>query len=92
LKVLLQFLKTTVIGGLVFLMPVIVIIVVSGEALQSSRKVAEPLAAFIPVDSIAGIALADVIGGVVLVVLCFAAVQNIRMPGRWTKALLGVPA
>jgi len=70
---LLQFLKTTVIGGLVFLMPVIVIIVVVGKALQLSRKLAEPLAAYIPIDTIAGIALANVIGGVVLVVLCFAA-------------------
>jgi len=92
LKVLLQFLKTTVIGGLVFLMSVIVIIVVSGKAQQSSRKVAEPLAASTPIDSIAGIALADVIGGVVPVVHCFAAVQNIRMPGRWTNTFPGVPA
>lgn len=73
LKDLLQFLKTTVIGGLVFLVPVIVIVMVIGKALQLSRRVAEPLASFIPLDTIGGVALANVIGGVVLIVLCFAA-------------------
>ena len=69
----LRFLKTTVIGGLVFLVPVIVIVMVIGKALQLSRRVAEPLASFIPLDTIGGVALANVIGGVVLIVLCFAA-------------------
>jgi uncharacterized membrane protein len=73
MKGLWQFLKTTIVGGLVFLVPVVALVVVIGKALQLSRKVAEPMAAFLPLDSIAWVAIANVIGGIVIVVLCFLA-------------------
>lgn len=70
---LIGFVKTTVLGGAIFLVPMIVIVVVVGKALQISMKVAEPLARFIPIDSVAGFALANVIAGAGIVVVCFVA-------------------
>jgi uncharacterized membrane protein len=67
------FVKTTVLGGAIFLVPVVVIIVVVAKALQYAMKVAAPLARFIPVDSVGGIALANIIAGAGIVAVCFFA-------------------
>jgi uncharacterized membrane protein len=38
-----RFLKTTVIGGLVFLVPIIIIVAIIGKAFEIMKKVADPL-------------------------------------------------
>ena len=68
-----QFLKTTLIGGLVFLVPVIVLVAVVGKALELMKLAAVPLAAFVPVDSVAGIAIANLLAAVGILLLCFLA-------------------
>lgn len=70
---LFQFLKTTIVGGIVFLVPLVAIFYVIGKALQLSRKVAEPMAAFLPFDRVGSIALANLIAIIVIVLLCFFA-------------------
>ena len=49
-----QLLTTTVIGGIVFLVPIIVCIVILGKAFEIMRKLAAPLAHALPIDSVAG--------------------------------------
>ena len=39
-----QFLKTTLIGGALFLLPVALIVIILGRAMSLSTKVAEPIA------------------------------------------------
>jgi len=73
MKAILEFVRTTLIGGLVFMVPVVVIIWVVGKALQLSRRVAEPLSSFIPLDTIGGIAVANIMGILVIVLACFLA-------------------
>lgn len=68
-----HFIKTTVIGGLLFLVPVVVLIFVLTEAADLMLMVADPLADLVPVDSIAGVALANIIAVVVMVLICFIA-------------------
>ena len=68
-----NFLKTTLVGGLVFLVPIIVIMAILGKAFRLMAALAAPLAAWIPIDSIGGVALADLLVVATLVVLCFAA-------------------
>jgi len=68
-----NFLKTTIIGGLVFLVPVVVLVVVIGEAAGIMSVIAEPMADLLPVDSIGGVALANVIALAILVLVCFLA-------------------
>jgi uncharacterized membrane protein len=73
MKPVLAFVKATVIGGLLFLVPVIVVGFVVGKALQWSMKLAQPMAGFLPIDSVVGIAFADVLGLVTIMAVCFVA-------------------
>jgi len=68
-----QFLTTTVIGGIVFLVPIIVCILILEKAFKVMRKVAMPLAHTLPIDSIAGVLIADVIAIAAIVLACFIA-------------------
>lgn len=68
-----KFLKTTVVGGLVFLIPLVVLILLLDEAIGVVLVVAEPMAGFLPVDSIGGIALVNVIAALIVILVCFAA-------------------
>ena len=68
-----NFLKTTLVGGLVFLVPIIVIVAILGKAFSLMAALAAPLAAWIPIDAVGGVALADLLVVVAIVVLCFAA-------------------
>ena len=52
-----NFLKTTVIGGLLFLVPLVVLGLVVAKAISVMLVVAEPMAAIFPLDSIGGLAL-----------------------------------
>ena len=73
MKKLLQFVRTTLVGGLLFLVPIVVLGIVLGKALGIARKIVEPLAAHLPVHSIIGLQtpLLLAVGGIVL--LCFLA-------------------
>lgn len=68
-----NFIKTTVIGGLVFLVPVVVIALVVVQAGEVMLAIAEPMAEVIPVESIGGIALANLMVAAILVIVCFLA-------------------
>ena len=50
-----KFLKTTIIGGLFFLIPVVVVLMVVGKALDVMTAVAEPAAELLPIDSLGGV-------------------------------------
>ena len=68
-----KFLKTTVIGGLVFLVPLVVLGLVIGEAIGVMLVIAEPMASFLPADSIGGVATANLIAVAIIALVCFAA-------------------
>lgn len=65
--------KTTILGGLVFLVPVVIAIVIFAKAAGLMMMVAEPMAGWLPVDSIGGVALANVIAFAAVVLVCFLA-------------------
>lgn len=66
-----QFLKTTILGGLVFLVPVVIAFLVLSQAAELMMIVAEPLAAVVPITSIAGVATANFIALIALLLVCF---------------------
>ena len=66
-----QFIKTTFIGGFIFLVPIVIVVVVLGEAFEIMMVVAKPLSDWLPVDSIGGIALVNVLALVAIGLLCF---------------------
>lgn len=70
---IIRFLKTTAIGGLLFLLPLIVIGALIGQVVPIVMSVAESLGEYIPVKTPAGIGLLILLAIVVVLLLCFAA-------------------
>ncbi len=68
-----HFIKTTIIGGLVFMVPVVIVVAVVGKALKIMMLVAKPLDRLIPADSIGGIAIANVLALLAVALCCFIA-------------------
>jgi uncharacterized membrane protein len=78
-----SFLKATVVGGLMFLVPVVLVAVVLRHALQFAGKIATPLAAVLPVSHVGGVAVATLIAIAILLVIAFLAGLLSRTgPGR----------
>ena len=68
-----HFIMTTVIGGVIFLVPLVVLGVVLVKAASVMMIIAEPMAEMFPVDSIGGVALANIIALLVVLLFCFLA-------------------
>jgi uncharacterized membrane protein len=73
---------TTLIGGLVFLLPLIVALAVLGQGLALMAGVAQPLAAMFPSRQVGGVALASLVALLLLLLLCYGA-------GLLARAALG---
>jgi uncharacterized membrane protein len=68
-----QFIATTIIGGLLFLVPVVFLVFVLTKAVGFMMIIAEPMADFIPIDSVGGVALANLIAIVAVIFVSFFA-------------------
>ncbi|MGI9533326.1 MAG: DUF502 domain-containing protein [Thermodesulfobacteriota bacterium] len=68
-----SFLKTTLIGGLIFLIPVVVIAAVFGKAIKIMIVFAKPLEKLVPFESIGGIAVINILAFLIMILLCFLA-------------------
>lgn len=77
-----QPLKTTLIGGVVLLLPVVVALAVVGQGIALVGKAAAPLIALLPDKSVGGVALATLATLALLLLLCFGA-------GLLARAALG---
>jgi uncharacterized membrane protein len=75
-------LTTTLIGGIVFLLPLIVALAVLGQGVALMATVAKPLAAMFPTQKVAGVALASLVALLLLLLLCYGA-------GLLARAALG---
>lgn len=69
----LSFVKTTLVGGVVFLAPLVVLVVLVAKAAELLRRLARPLAALLPVDRFVGVLAADVVVGILVILGCFVA-------------------
>jgi len=68
-----KFLKTTMIGGIVFMVPIIIFIVIIGKALKLTNKLAAPLSALIPFHGVGNISVLDLLALVIVLLICFLA-------------------
>lgn len=68
-----RFLKTTILGGVLFLVPIVIFIAVIGRALQLTHKLATPIAAKFPLASVGGLAVVELVALAILVLICFIA-------------------
>jgi uncharacterized membrane protein len=65
--------STTALGGLVFLVPFVIVIVIGGKALAVMRTIAQPIAAQLGIDHIGAVAVIDMLAIVLLVGVCYLA-------------------
>ena len=81
--------KTTLIGGLLFLVPLVIIIVVIGKAIGVMMIVAEPMADWLPIDSVGGVALANLLAILCLLFICYLAglIARISLASEAMKAV-----
>ena len=77
---IIRFLKTTAIGGLLFLLPLIIIGALIGQVVPIVMSVAELLSEYIPVKTAGGISLLVLLAIVIVLLLCFAA----GLLARWS--------
>ena len=68
-----EFIRTTLIGGILFLIPLVMVVVVFGKAFQIMKIVATPLGKLIPIESVAGFALVEVLTAVIMLMCCLMA-------------------
>jgi len=78
-----DFFKTTIVGGLMFLVPVVLILVVLGHALRLAAKVAKPIAEQLQLEHLVGVGAVTVVAALVLVIISFlAGLVSRTKPGR----------
>jgi uncharacterized membrane protein len=78
-----SFLKSTLVGGVMFLVPVVLVVIVLKHALQLAGQVAQPLAEALPIRQVGGVAVATIIAVVALLLIAFLAGLLSRTdPGR----------
>ncbi len=80
---MIKFVKTTVIGGLLFLVPVILLVIVLTKVFSLLLLIAKPLDDMIPLDSIGGIAIANILVILMIILICFLA--GILATGKYMK-------
>jgi uncharacterized membrane protein len=68
-----RFIMTTIIGGLLFLVPVAFLAFMLTKVFGFMVLIAEPMADWLPVETIGGIALANLIAVVAIILVCFLA-------------------
>lgn len=93
-----EFLKSTIVGGVLFLLPVALILLILNEALKLAAKIGEPISSGLKLDrlgDVAGIGAATVLAVLVLVFVSFAAGMvartrgGKRIAGRFENSVLG---
>lgn len=65
--------RTTLIGGAIFLVPVVFLLYIFAEAYKITSRLAEKLSPLLPFDSIAGLALVNILAILLIFVICFLA-------------------
>jgi len=68
-----SFLKSTLVGGLTFLIPLVLLVVVLKHALQLASKAAVPVAKVLPFSQVGGIAVVTLLAVAVLLLIAFLA-------------------
>jgi len=81
------FVKTTLVGGLVFVVPLGVFVWLGSKALKVLKRLAQPLADHLPLDRVVGVLAADVVVIAALIVICFIGglVARVSFAERFVK-------
>jgi uncharacterized membrane protein len=66
-------LKKTILGGVIFLIPFVILLVVAGKAYEMMEKVAAPVASAIGIERIGAIAVINIVTVLALIAACYIA-------------------
>jgi uncharacterized membrane protein len=96
---MLKVIRTTIIGGIIFLIPIAIFVAVIGKGLEITGAIAKPIAHGLPVNMIGGLAAAQGLAILLLVLICFlagllarAAIARRVVDGLEVNVLSRVPA
>ena len=89
---MIRLVTTTALGGILFLLPAVLTVLVVAQALKLALRVLAPIEAMIPAESFAGVTLATVVAGALLLAVCFGAglVARTRAGTRVNEQLEGL--
>jgi len=73
MKHFLSFLKTTIIGGVFLIVPIVIVLLILGKVFKILRVLVKPIVKEIPLDTIGGITIARLIALAVLILICLFA-------------------
>lgn len=73
MKSIMKLLKSTLIGGIFFLIPLVLLILVLSKAHDIMLKIAQPLSKVIPLDKIGGVTIANILVIILLLLVCLLA-------------------
>lgn len=65
--------RTTLVGGLLFLLPIAVLSLILGKVFQWFRAIAEPMEKYVPIESLAGFLMVDLLAVLAILLVCFVA-------------------
>lgn len=68
-----RFIKTTILGGILFLVPIVIFLTIIAKAFDLSNLIAAPLAERLFVDSVGGFAVVHILAAAILIAICFIA-------------------
>lgn len=93
MRALVAFVRAALIGGILFLLPIVVLAVVLGKAEEISVRIVTPLASRIAMRSMAGIPMATILALAVMVLFClfaglFAKTRLARKIVEWLEGVL----
>jgi uncharacterized membrane protein len=84
---MLKLIRTTLIGGVVFLIPLVFFVVIIGKAFHILKVVATPLGRLVTPDSVAGVAVVEVLTVAIMLLLCLIA--GLLARSQWARNLYG---
>lgn len=73
MKSMMKLLKSTLIGGIFFLIPLVLLIIVLSKAYDIMLKIAKPLSKAIPLDTVGGVAVANILVVLLILLICLLA-------------------
>lgn len=84
-----KLLKTTVLGGILFIVPIVIFVAIIGKALELTNVIAIPLAERFAVDSAGDVVVAHLLALAFLIVICFVAgvAAKTTIAGKFVKSL-----
>ena len=73
MKTISHFFRITVLGGVLFLTPIVVLAFILGKAFDFSRRALKPVTAIIPDRFVSGVTTEAIMAIVLIAILCFLA-------------------